>query len=180
MGFDLAIFELISGLTGRFFILDTVGIISAKYLPFLLVGLFIIYAFSYEGWKKRLFTFIFAALGLIISNGFFVKIIKYLYEKPRPFETLDIEPLVSSSGFAFPSGHASFFFTLAFILFLFNKKWGTWFIVLASLNSIARIFVGIHWPVDIIGGVAVATLSFGVVYILLQSSFDKIINKQLK
>lgn len=176
MGLDLAIFELISGLSGRFFILDTIGIILAKYLPFVLIGLFIFYVFSYTGWKKRLYTFIFTALGLIISNGLFVRVIEYFYKKQRPFETLDIEPLVSATGFAFPSSHASFFFTLAFILFLFNRTWGIWFIVFAGLNGIARIFVGIHWPVDIIGGVLVAMLSTGIVYTLLKSSFKKIIS----
>ena len=64
----------------------------------------------------------------------------------------NIVPLFSESGYAFPSGHATFFMALAFALFFNHKKAGYVFILFALLIGIARIIAGVHFPVDILGG----------------------------
>jgi len=56
---------------------------------------------------------------------------------------------ISSS---FPSGHASFYFALAMGVYLYNKKVGSIFLILAGLMGFARIFVSVHWPLDILVG----------------------------
>src|SRR3990167_8760064 len=49
-----------------------------------------------------------------------------------------------------PSGHASFYFALATGVCLYNKKAGYIYLILAGLMGFARIFSGVHWPLDII------------------------------
>ena len=45
-------------------------------------------------------------------------------------------------------------------MFLINKKYGYWFLSLALLNGLARVIVGVHWPIDILGGALIALIGF--------------------
>jgi undecaprenyl-diphosphatase len=83
----------------------------------------------------------------------------FLY-RPRPFVAYDITPLVEQSANAsFPSGHATFFFTLATLaLICFGKRFGGWAFAIAILIGLARIYAGVHYPLDIIGGAAIGIL----------------------
>ena len=90
---------------------------------------------------------------------------RYFYYYPRPFVIFqDVNQLLlhEQTG-SFPSGHASFYFALAMGVYLYNKKLGKIYFILAFLISFARVFAGIHWPFDIAGGLAVGvgiTLGF--------------------
>ncbi|MEK7114763.1 MAG: phosphatase PAP2 family protein, partial [Patescibacteria group bacterium] len=68
---------------------------------------------------------------------------------------------------SFPSGHASVFFALAMAVFLFNRRWSYYFFVGAVLNGLARVYVGVHWPTDILGGMVVGILSALIVWKVL-------------
>lgn len=169
MSFDLTIFQFLHSFVGGSVIFDNSIIFLAKYLPYILIlaaGYFIL---EKKVWKERIFIFIFIALSVILSRSFFSEIIRLFYHKLRPFLVLNFEPLLKESTFAFPSGHAAFFFALALAIFYFDKKWGYWFLGAALINGIARVFAGVHWPYDIIGGALVAYLSFVAVNFLLKS-----------
>ena len=85
------------------------------------------------------------------------QLIKWWWPAARPFaELTDITPLISASGNAFPSGHAAFFFALALAVYVVDRKFGQWLIFGATIISLARIMAGIHWPLDILGGLALA------------------------
>ena len=100
-----------------------------------------------------------------------VEVIRFFYDSSRPFITLVFKPLIDLEiSNSFPSGHASVFFALATAVFLFNKKWGYCFFVGAILIGLARIFVGVHWPLDIAGGLAVGILSVLLVWKFLPHS----------
>ena len=92
----------------------------------------------------------------VISRFVFTQVIWFSYFRPRPFVFHSvfqyISPMTNNS---FPSGHAAFFFGLATVVYLFNKKIGYWFLTGAFLISIARIFAGIHYPSDILVGAAI-------------------------
>jgi len=172
MSLDIFLFKFIFQFHG-FSLLDTLAIFLSKYLPFILGLLAIVFIFKNRFWKKRWLVFIFLSLCLILSRGILTEAIRFFYYRPRPFEFLKITSLISESGAAFPSGHAAFLFALAFGLFYFNRRWGIWFFILAFLNGLARVFVGVHWPSDIFGGFLVAFLSFFLVKLLLSSILIK-------
>jgi undecaprenyl-diphosphatase len=73
----------------------------------------------------------------------------------------------SASG-SFPSGHIAFLFALAIAVYFFNKKWGLVFFILSLLVGLARIFVGIHYPLDILGGIVIGIVSAIVVRALIR------------
>jgi membrane-associated phospholipid phosphatase len=87
------------------------------------------------------------------------KLLKVIIHTPRPFNIFaDVHPLIQESGFAFPSGHATFYMALAVSIFLSHKKAGYAFMAFALIIGVARVAAGVHFPVDIIGGFALGAL----------------------
>ena len=97
-------------------------------------------------------------------------IIRFFYHEPRPFSFYNFTPLFNEAGWSFPSAHAAWFFALALVVFFANRKWGWWFIALAVLMGLARIYAGVHWPMDIVGGAIVGLLSAWAVHRMLRGS----------
>lgn len=171
---NLSLFNFIFGLSRKNFLLDGAAIFLAQYLPYLLIlGFFWIF-FLQSGWRKRLFLLSESAIAIILSRGLITEIIRFFYYSLRPFEFLHFQSLISASGASFPSGHAVFFFTLATIIFFYNRRWGSWYLTLSLLNGVARIFVGVHWPFDVIAGAVLGVLCGLLVHQLLLSYFKSI------
>jgi undecaprenyl-diphosphatase len=94
---------------------------------------------------------------------------KELIDRPRPFEVLDqADPLIGATiGDSLPSGHAATSFAGAVVLsYLFRRGLGAFFL-LALAVSFSRLYVGVHYPSDLLAGAvlgaAVAALAVGVV-----------------
>lgn len=97
--------------------------------------------------------------------------LKDLISRPRPFVVNDlIEPLVTnvSPYRSFPSGHSGGSFAAMFAVYRWApKKIGIPALVLASLVALSRLYVGVHYPTDIIAGCIIgficSVLAYGVV-----------------
>lgn len=99
-----------------------------------------------------------ALLGSLLINN---HLIKNLVQRPRPFVTFtDIQILIPTpSEFSFPSGHTSSSFAAASVFYRFlPKKAGIPAIVLAGLIGFSRLYVGVHYPTDVIAGVIMGIL----------------------
>lgn len=153
MNFDLTLFNLIHNLAGKSRLLDFLGIFLADYLGYLLVFGAIALIAMESDWRRKFNYFAALALSLILSRGILAETIRFIYARPRPFMVFKFDPLIAEINHgAFPSGHAAFYFVLAGVIWLLNKKWGWRFIWAAALMGLARVFVGVHWPLDIVGG----------------------------
>lgn len=170
--FDITIFNVLHSLTESLSILNWLFVFIAQYLPYILAGIFaLLIPIKEKNMARRLYIGGVALLSVIISRGIIVEIIRYFYQRPRPFETLQFEPLFDKFTASFPSGHMAFFFALLPAVFILSKKWGWIFTILAILIGLARIISGVHWPSDILAGAAIGLLSgLGVKYLL---SFKK-------
>ncbi len=88
-------------------------------------------------------------------------ILKHLINRTRPFKTVEglvtlIEKPPSSS---FPSGHTSSSFAVAMVLWtLLPRKYSVPCLILAGLIAFSRLFVGVHYPTDILGGMMIGVL----------------------
>ncbi|MEK7634360.1 MAG: phosphatase PAP2 family protein [Patescibacteria group bacterium] len=154
--FDIFLFNLINKFSHKWWFLDNLGIFLAGYFGYFLLLIAVILILKEKKWQDKIYFASFTALSLILARGIIAEIIKFFVSRPRPFSTLNIQPLAQyngyDSGMSFPSGHASLFFALAFAIFYFDKKWGIRFLIAALIMGIARIFIGVHWPLDIIVG----------------------------
>jgi len=145
-------------------------IFSAQYLVFIIpiIILYLWFRKSDEDKNFSLFLFFTVILGLIISEG-----IHLVYYHPRPFVLgLGTQLISHEPDSSFPSGHtvAMFSFALPFLFFKRYKS-GTVLVILASLVGFARVFVGVHFPFDIIGGFFVGVAATYILYIFRDTLF---------
>ncbi len=171
MNIDLYIFNLINGLAFRWYWLDFVGFVLAKYSEYILVVvLFLFLAINFKKYWRMLLEAIIAA---VFTRFVLVEIIRWLWFRPRPFVTNNANLLIdyNTKEASFPSGHASFYFALSTIIYFYNKKIGIIFYIASLCIVLARVFVGIHWPSDILSG--------AIVGILVGLALNKIFKKYL-
>lgn len=173
---DLYLFHQINQWVFRYFWLDIFGKFCAQYLGYVLVlflFLFLVVRFR-KYWKMA----VQAVISAILARLVFVEIIRWILPRPRPFlENNNVNLLLENVGHihnSFPSGHAAFFFAFSIIVYFYNKKAGILFLIGSFLICLARIFVGIHWPSDILAGAIVGILSGWLVFVFSKKMTNKI------
>ncbi len=142
---------------------DKVIVFFATDFPYIVVVLAILFLLFNKNAKSRWgeIFYVFFSAGVAYLAA---KMLKTIIHADRPFLRLtNVHPLFSETGFAFPSGHATFFSALAFAIFFHHKKAGYVFMIFALLIGVARIAGGVHFPIDILGGFALGAL---VAYLL--------------
>lgn len=112
---------------------------------------------------------------IAVSDQLSSAVFKHWMERPRPCHVLhNVHLLVScGSGYSFPSSHAVNNFAAALLLAFFfpHAKW--WFFGFASLVAFSRVYVGVHYPSDIVGG-AVIGMMIAAVIIFLYSVLENV------
>jgi undecaprenyl-diphosphatase len=161
---NLIIFEAINNWAGRFCLLDYLAIFFAEYLPYFLVALTVIILFR----NKKAIIF---ALSASFLARVFTELIRWLCPHSRPFVENEVNQLISHEATnSLPSGHASFFFALSYVVYKYNKKAGLWFFAGSLLMSVSRVFTGIHWPADVLAGALLGILS-GWIFLKISKKF---------
>lgn len=156
--FDLQVFEYINSLAEKSPYWDQAVVYANDYGLYVFAGIAAIFFFG----KRRVFWR--AVVASILARGVFTELIRYVYKRPRPFAAEQVEnvrQLVQKNVIndSFPSGHAALYFAVAFSVYSWNRQIGTILIVLAVALGLARVYAGIHYPSDILGGAAIGFLS---------------------
>lgn len=159
---DVQVFNVIRGFVGTTDALDFFGVFCASILlPIMMISL----VFSARFMRRKdhvaprdIILQALCAAGL----GFFLReMIGLLHFRARPFMFHSFEPLIRLSFIdsSFPSGHAMAAFALATIILKYDTLWGAIFAVFAGLVAWGRVYVGVHYPSDVIAGAILGVLS---------------------
>ena len=104
--------------------------------------------------RMGVFCMVSMVIGLIVTN----LIIKNWVARVRPYVLIEgLECLVGvQKDFSFPSGHTTNSLACAWVLFkMAPRKWGVTALVVAILISLSRLYVGVHYPTDVLGGAVI-------------------------
>jgi len=168
--FDRNLFWVINSMNSPFW--DQVMIaVTGKWiwLPFYLA----LAVWLYLNLKQRAVTIIlFALLGLGLSDAISSRLFKPFFERLRPCHEPSFAPFLHTPDgcggeFGFVSSHAANTFGLAFLLWILLRrhvKGVRWLFVWAAIVSYSRIYLGKHYPADIVGGALVGVLSAFLMY----------------
>lgn len=91
----------------------------------------------------------------------FLSVFRKLINFPRPYELLDIDPIIykDTEGKSFPSRHVFSAFVIAMTLYYISKPIGIILIFLGMLISIIRVVGGVHFPRDVLAGAIIGIFS---------------------
>ena len=158
MNIDFYLFQYINSFAGKWVWLDALGVFLAQYFGYILaLSLFL---FLLENRQKYLLMLVYGFSAAIFARFGITAFIRWLLPKSRPYVENNVNLLLEHiDQCAFPSGHAAFFFALSVVIYFYNKKIGYLFFIASFLVCLARVFCGIHWPLDIFAGALVGIFS---------------------
>jgi undecaprenyl-diphosphatase len=106
--------------------------------------------------KKALILILFALPIAVLI----IKIIHIFIIEPRPFVTYNFTPLTDPTANAsFPSRHTTIISLIAFSYAFYKSKFTSFMLFFLAWIGLSRIYIGVHYPVDILGGAGVGLIS---------------------
>lgn len=175
---DLSIFyffnhTISTGFLDKFFSIITN--VNNWYVAYVIL-LFICY---FKGGTKGKIAVLGIVLLVLFTDQIGHKVLKEIVQRIRPCNALSdvITPLGCNGTFSFPSNHALNNFAAAtFFYILFPRlKWALF--ITASLISVSRVYLGLHYPSDILGGAIIGSC-FGYIFALGVLKIDSIVKKR--
>jgi undecaprenyl-diphosphatase len=177
-GLDLHLFRVINGdlSNGVFdslmpFITDPGPFV----IPLTLIGVGLV---VWGGWRGRILV-VMALLLLVVSNAVSEQL-KHLFQRPRPCLALETVRLLvgcSKTNFSFPSSHASNITAQALLFAFFYRPIAVPLFLVAAAVGYSRVYVGVHYPVDVVGGILVG-LACGALFIFLTREIERRLPKR--
>ncbi|AYV66340.1 undecaprenyl-diphosphatase [Niallia circulans] len=163
---NIHLFRYINDLGKQYTFLNIPMILIAEYMVYFLAIATLLLWFSSKK-KNRMMvlcavvSFLFAEIG--------GKIAGLLHSNYQPFEELlNVNKLIEKAvDNSFPSDHTILFFSICLSFYLFKRGIWLFWVILALIVGISRIWVGVHYPMDVFVGAFIATMSSILVYLTL-------------
>jgi undecaprenyl-diphosphatase len=162
---NFALFELLNGEAGRFDGLDDAMEFAATRLifgVFAVAAVLVALALRRREWRPI------GCLGVTLVLAFAASTaLAHISTQLRPFQSHPIHQLIPHApGVSMPSDHATAAFAVAFgVWFFLSRRWGIALTVAALAIGVARVWVGVHYPGDVLAGAAIAALASAEVYV---------------
>ena len=160
---NMELFRLINNLANKNTVLDGIMIFFSKYVPYIFMAVIaIVFVLGItkknsDYRKAAVNTFVITVINLVLSF-----IIGGIYYVDRPFVNNKVNLLFTHTKDAsFPSDHATGTMSIAFGLGKYNKSVSIILTILSVIVGFSRVYVGHHYPMDVIGAyVLVFTTSY--------------------
>lgn len=147
---DDKIFRVINQFSGRVRLLDVFMIFLSQKLRYVFALVLIIMWFRNNHHKRiTLYAGISAFITLLVTS-----IIKLFFFKPRPFLKKSVNllaPVPLKRNSTFPSKHTTLAFAVSISILFYQRTLGVMMSIFAFLSGLSRIWMGQHYPSDIIG-----------------------------
>ena len=163
---DYTLFRVINNLAGQSHTLDVVMIELAKYSPLVYA---VALALLWLTWKpKNQRAALFAAISALVALGL-GQIVGYAFPRDRPYLAHHVSLLITHSpDTSFPSDHTTLAFAVAIAVWQFNRRAGIALLIFGVLVAVARVFVGAHYPGDVIGGAVLGAITSLIILSLVE------------
>lgn len=169
---NLSLFLYIFALNNHSLVIDNLMIFGADYIIYVTVILMFFLAVKDGVPEKKALVLSLISLPIVFLV---IKTIHIFLFTQRPFVEQAILPLITLSPDAsFPSRHTSIMAAIAFPYIYFGSKWALFFVFLMFWVGFSRVYVGVHYPVDIIGGIVTGGIS-----LLISLQFRKFFRRTL-
>ncbi len=146
--------------------MNTFFILSAKYL--FVVPLIILFVYFWRQPRLNQKQIAIFGLSALIATYLVSLLAGHFYFDPRPFVVGHFTPLIPhAADNGFPSDHALLVSAIAAVGTFLNRKLGFWLWLFAVIVAIARVYVGVHHSIDVIGSFVISITIVSLVYYAL-------------
>ncbi|MBT2218016.1 undecaprenyl-diphosphatase [Virgibacillus dakarensis] len=163
---NVDLFRMVNDLGKQYTYLNPAMSFIAEYMVFFLAFGVIVYWFTRR--KQNRMMVICATIAFVIAE-FMAEIAGKIHSNNQPFAELPhVNKLIGHAvDNSFPSDHTILFFAFCVTFLLFKKRFGFLWIALALCVGFSRIWVGVHYPGDVVVGATLSLLSAVIAYLVV-------------
>jgi len=173
---NMEFFKIINNLAYKNALLDKVMIFFSNDVPYIFMAVIVLIFIlgiinnKKENRKIAVNTVVITAINLIINL-----MIRIIFHINRPFVDHNVNLLVShDTASSFPSNHATGTMSIAVALNKYNKVLGLIMTILSIIVGFSRVYVGDHYPIDIIGSYIIVFITNYVYNLVLRNKIEEL------
>lgn len=180
---NVTFLTFINNFAGEYAFLDDLFVFITDYLAYGVVLLVYGYFFIKEIQTKKTVSNVFYHMNTFfyitvsfLTTWLVVEIIKMITAHPRPFQVIHTLTVLTPFGSldSFPSAHTALTTALAMSVFLLYRRVGILLLIFAFIVGVSRMYVGVHFPIDVLFGFIIGIFIPGCFFLFLHG------NKRIK
>ena len=173
---NMELFRLINNLANHNIILDKTMIFFSQYVPYIFMTVIVIvFILGIKQKKCEYRKIAFSTVAITVVNLLLNLVIRSIFYVDRPFVHNKVNLLLPhDTASSFPSNHATGTMSIALGLGKYNRILGMVLTILSIITSFSRVYVGHHYPTDIIGAYIIVFATSYIYNLRLRSKVENL------